>query len=111
MAVSGNGSDPWFLLLENGTIKVGSGNHFWVNGGADSSTNYIIPGLTNIVQIADGIHSMYALASDGAVYSWGYVSGSSNHLGRAGPRPAWYKSSTSTSRWNRSWKWSYQDTC
>ena len=27
---------------------------------------------------------MYALASDGAVYSWGYVSGSSNHLGRAG---------------------------
>ena len=24
MAVSGNGSDPWFLLLENGTIKVGS---------------------------------------------------------------------------------------
>ena len=82
--MTGNGSDNLFILLDTGRIKVSAANHHWVNGGADSSTNYLIPNLTNIIQIENGTHSMYALASDGAVYSWGYISTSTEHLGRAG---------------------------
>lgn len=93
------------FLLADGTVWSSGSDTFGMNGvpGAGSPNPYIvtpqiIPGLSNVKQVAVGSQTSYALTNGGAVYTWGvntYGERGTPRLGRTTTVPGPVESLTS----------------
>lgn len=73
---AGNGADHALALLADGTVWAWGSNHDGELGDGTTSgrrqTPAVVPGLTNVRQVANGGGFSLALRSDGTVWSWGH---------------------------------------
>jgi hypothetical protein len=85
IAVGGNfgvGSAATVILLADGTVKIAGASTF-VGGVNSVPTPQLIPGLNNVVDIKGNDKAVYALKSNGEVFSFGLDDGTFGVLGYA----------------------------